>query len=46
MLQTFLTVQTSEFYKTFDKVGGFMIYVVIGLFVLMLLYATVKYVKR
>lgn len=46
MLQTFLTVQTSEFYKTFDKVGGFLAYFFIILFGLMLLYATVRYVKR
>jgi len=46
MLQTLLTVKTTEFYKTFDKVGGFMVYVVIGVFALMVLYATIKYVKR
>lgn len=48
MLLTLLqdNVKTTEFYKIFDKVGLFGVYAVIILFVLMLLYATIKYVKR
>lgn len=48
MLLTLLqdNVKTTEFYKTFDKVGGFLAYAVIIIFALMLLYATIRYVKR
>jgi len=46
MLQTFLSVAVSGFYKTFDKVGGTFVFVFLALFALMFLYATVKYVKR
>jgi|GEM_PF-785997 hypothetical protein len=48
MLLTLLqdNVKTTEFYKVFDKVGHFGAYAVIIVFALMLLYATVKYVKR
>ena len=48
MLLTLLqdNVKTTEFYRTFDKVGHTMVYVVIIVFALMLLYATIRYVKR
>jgi VanZ family protein len=46
LLTTLLNVKTTEFYKTFDKVGHFATYFFIALFALMLLYATVTYVKR
>ena len=48
MLLTLLqdNVKTTEFYKTFDKIGGFLTWTVIILFALMLLYATIRYVKR
>ncbi|TWI91776.1 hypothetical protein LX66_1156 [Chitinophaga japonensis] len=46
MLQTFLSVEVSGFYKTFDKIGGVFLYVFLILFTLMFLYAMVKYVKR
>ncbi|HEU4554725.1 MAG TPA: hypothetical protein VFS25_17895 [Chitinophaga sp.] len=46
MLQTFLTVKTTEFYQTFDKVGHFMVFVILALFAAMVLFATIKYVKR
>ncbi|WP_188315844.1 hypothetical protein [Chitinophaga agrisoli] len=45
MLHTLLTVKTTEFYQTFDKVGGVLVFVLIALFALMFLYATIKYVK-
>jgi hypothetical protein len=48
MLLTLLqdNVKTTEFYRAFDKVGHILAYVVIIVFALMLLYATIKYVKR
>jgi len=45
MLHTLLTVKTTEFYETFHAVGGVVVYILMGLFALMLLYATIKYVK-
>ena len=46
MLQTILTVHTTEFYQNFDQVGFFLSRFFILLLAAMQLFATVKYVKR
>jgi hypothetical protein len=46
LLTSVSNVKTTEFYQVFDKVGHYGVYFFIILFALMLLYATVRYVKR
>lgn len=46
MLLTILTVHTTEFYQIFDQVGFYLSRFFILFFAAMLLFATIKYVKR